>query len=60
MDLEPFSRINPCGYEGLRVTSVLKSGGPANLDEVKPVLVEKLAGQLNARVVFASAEPIPA
>ena len=60
MDLEPFSRINPCGYEGLQVTSVLKSGGPANLEEVKPVLVEKLAGQLNARVVFASPEPIPA
>jgi lipoyl(octanoyl) transferase len=60
MDLEPFSRINPCGYEGLQVTSVLKSGGPATLDEVKPVLVEKLAGQLNARAVFASPEPIPA
>ena len=60
MDLEPFSRINPCGYAGLQVTSVLKSGGPATLDEVKPVLVEKLAGQLNARVVFASPEPIPA
>jgi len=58
MDLEPFSRINPCGYEGLQVTSVLKSGGPATLDEVKPVLVEKLAGQLNARAVFASPEPI--
>lgn len=60
MDLEPFSRINPCGYEGLQVTSVLKSGGPATLDEVKPVLVEKLAGQLNARAVFASPEAIPA
>lgn len=22
MDLEPFSRINPCGYEGLRVTDI--------------------------------------
>ena len=22
MDLEPFGRINPCGYEGLRVTSM--------------------------------------
>ena len=60
MDLEPFSRINPCGYEGLQVTSVLKSGGPATLDEVKPVLVEKLAAQLNAQAVFISPEPIPA
>jgi lipoyl(octanoyl) transferase len=24
MDLEPFGRINPCGYEGLRVTSMSK------------------------------------
>ncbi|MEK9554991.1 MAG: octanoyltransferase, partial [Gammaproteobacteria bacterium] len=22
MDLEPFSRINPCGYEGLQVTQL--------------------------------------
>ena len=22
MDLEPFSRINPCGYEGLAVTQM--------------------------------------
>jgi len=60
MDLEPFSRINPCGYEGLQVTSVLKSGGPATLDEVKPVLVAKLAGQLNARAVFTSPDPTTA
>ena len=24
MDLEPFGRINPCGYEGLQVTSMAK------------------------------------
>jgi lipoyl(octanoyl) transferase len=24
MDLEPFERINPCGYEGLQVTSMVK------------------------------------
>ncbi len=28
MDLEPFHRINPCGYQGLQVTSVLDLGGP--------------------------------
>lgn len=60
LDLEPFSRINPCGYEGLQVTSVLKSGGPATLAEVTPVLVEKLAGQLNAQAVFTSPDPITA
>jgi lipoyl(octanoyl) transferase len=24
MDLEPFQRINPCGFEGLQVTSMVK------------------------------------
>ncbi len=24
MDLEPFGRINPCGYEGLQVTSMAR------------------------------------
>ncbi|MEP4486697.1 MAG: lipoyl(octanoyl) transferase LipB [Halioglobus sp.] len=32
MDLEPFSRINPCGYEGLRVTSMAQCLGGAPLD----------------------------
>jgi len=45
MDLEPFRRINPCGYEGLQVTSVLDLGGPSGLDAVKPVLLEQLSRQ---------------
>lgn len=46
MDLEPYGRINPCGYAGLQVTSVLKLGGPGDPDEVKPVLVAELSKQL--------------
>lgn len=45
MDLEPFHRINPCGYVGLHMTSVLDLGGPSGLDAVKPVLVEQLGRQ---------------
>ena len=45
MDLEPFHRINPCGYAGLRMTSVLDLGGPSGLEAVKPVLVEQLGRQ---------------
>jgi len=45
MDLEPFHRINPCGYQGLRVTSVLDLGGPSGMDAVKPVLLLQLARQ---------------
>jgi lipoyl(octanoyl) transferase len=39
MDLEPFSRINPCGYQGLAVTQVLDCGGPADLSVVANDLV---------------------
>jgi lipoyl(octanoyl) transferase len=46
MDLEPFHRINPCGFEGLRVTSVLDLGGPSSLAAVSPVLLAALARQL--------------
>lgn len=45
MDLEPFHRINPCGYQGLRVTSLQDLGGPSGLDAVKPVLLDHIARQ---------------
>ena len=34
MDLEPFTRINPCGYAGLEMTQVSELGGPSELDTV--------------------------
>ncbi|MGQ0618324.1 MAG: lipoyl(octanoyl) transferase LipB [Panacagrimonas sp.] len=34
MDLEPFSRINPCGYAGLRMTQVSELGGPSDVSVV--------------------------
>jgi lipoyl(octanoyl) transferase len=52
LDPEPFSRINPCGYQGLQVTSVLECGGPATLAEVEPVLVHHLAAQLGLQPEF--------
>ncbi|MGH8280426.1 MAG: lipoyl(octanoyl) transferase LipB [Gammaproteobacteria bacterium] len=46
MDLEPFERINPCGYPGLKMTQVKDLGGPARLAPVaarlKSHLVETL------------------
>ena len=32
MDLEPFGRINPCGYQGLQVTSMARLLAPARVD----------------------------
>jgi lipoyl(octanoyl) transferase len=31
MDLEPFCRINPCGYPGLAMTQLSTEGGPADV-----------------------------
>jgi len=45
MDLEPFRRINPCGFQGLEVTQVLDLGGPSRLADVEAVLVGELARQ---------------
>ena len=49
MDLEPFHRINPCGYKGLAVTQVLDLGGPASLAVLQSSLVDELARQLELR-----------
>jgi len=46
MDLEPYQRINPCGYAGQPVTTVLDLGGPATLEAVAPFLVRHLSAQL--------------
>ncbi len=53
MDLSPFHRINPCGYAGLQVTSMLDLGGPSGPDPVKPVLLDKLAKQFDLRLQTA-------
>ena len=45
MDLEPFHRINPCGYQGLQITSMGDLGGPSGMEAVKPVLLAQLARQ---------------
>jgi len=57
LDLEPFGRINPCGYEGLAVTSVVKLGGPSDLAAVKPVLVAELSRQLGLHAQFTAELP---
>jgi lipoyl(octanoyl) transferase len=56
MDLSPFSRINPCGYQGLAVTQVLDLGGPARLDTVEAALEAALVRQFG-HVVQAEAAP---
>jgi len=46
MDLEPFSRINPCGYAGLQTTDLSTIGVAASWDEAATVLGHKLVQYL--------------
>lgn len=54
MDLEPFLRINPCGYQGLRVTSMVDLGGPSGMEAVKPALLAHLARQFGLELQAAT------
>ena len=42
MDLEPFSRINPCGYAGLQTTDLRALGVAVSWEEAAAVLAQKL------------------
>ena len=48
MDLEPFGRINPCGYEGLQVTSMarLLPDAPLNMEVIGKRLLAIVAAKL--------------
>ncbi len=55
MDLEPFRRINPCGYEGLEMTQLADLGGPADIGTVADVLAPRLLAELGLDPVPQSA-----
>ncbi|AOW12017.1 lipoate--protein ligase [Hydrogenophaga crassostreae] len=47
MDLQPFQRINPCGYQGLQTVDLSTIGVAASWDEAAQVLSHKLATALS-------------
>jgi lipoyl(octanoyl) transferase len=51
MDLEPFGRIHPCGYEGLQMTQLADLGGPSAVE----IVARDFAPHL-LRALFANAE----
>ena len=57
MDLAPYDRINPCGYQGLRVTQVLDLGGPGSVPEAAQALVPLLAQQFGLTPRRSKAPP---
>ncbi|AVP98805.1 octanoyltransferase [Ahniella affigens] len=66
MDLEPFARINPCGYRGLQVVNLAELNAAATFSAVQQTLVRHLWQQFHRtsgseEPVFdpAVTEPIP-
>ena len=50
MDLEPFTRINPCGYEDLAVTQMLDCGADLGNGDKMQVIGEKLIAHLSQQL----------
>jgi len=55
MDLEPFHRINPCGYAGLEMTQASLEMPGLTVDQVMPVLVKSF----NHRLDYQQVEYLP-
>lgn len=55
MDLSPFRRINPCGYQSLEMTQVADLGGPADLHQVG----RDLLPLLHQRLGLGCGQPAP-
>jgi len=51
MDLEPFLRINPCGYAGLEMVQTCDINGPKNIEDACKALVKHSTTLLEASVV---------
>lgn len=63
MDLSPFQRINPCGYQGLQMTQVHSLGGPSEVRQVAADLLRELESSLGlplGELLDASRDPLPA
>ncbi len=58
MDLEPFSRINPCGYPGLSVTHLIELGLDTDIPGIGLELSHHLARRLSRTLSFEGPEPI--
>ena len=46
MDLEPFSRINPCGYPDMEVTQLKELAGTVSIDDVAGQLTDHILRRL--------------
>ncbi len=60
MDLEPFSRINPCGYEGMEVTQIANLATGIDHGQIERDLVRQLGRALGYdEIQFTEDGPLP-
>lgn len=60
MDLEPFLRINPCGYAGLEMVQTSQINGPSTIQEAAQPLTSILANKLSAtQIEYKNGLPSP-
>lgn len=55
MDLEPFQRINPCGFQGLKVTN-LSAFAEVTMSEVEDRLIDRMSKLLGYNGTFSLVE----
>ena len=55
MDLTPFAHINPCGYQGLRVTQCVEQGVIVPMEELQAELTQNLVHGLQHHLATQSA-----
>lgn len=56
MDLSPFLRINPCGYQGMEMIQVSELGGPSDLEVIEKQIIKELVTLLGYEQVEISTE----
>ena len=56
MNLEPFSRINPCGFSNLKVTDLARLGVGTGLAEVQEHMLRQLRDQLPGIFSFSASD----
>lgn len=59
MDLEPFRRINPCGYQGLAVTQLCDLGGPGDTATAADALLPHLCARLGYHELYEAGRLLP-
>ena len=59
MDLEPFGRIDPCGFPGMAVTQLRELGLSPGMDEVSSRLLSHLARRLGYTALLSAPGRLP-